>query len=224
MADNHDDVRAGERSDVDDVVITPVSDGELDLFEPDDAVGGADVVVIDESETTETMHPVRVETGVLISDGSSDREVAQLDVDGPGHTVVVECPGCGLLCEGVDPRPTAAWFCPNCDYPLFLAAPAPAAVTTNTALARRRLPGTDGREMLGADACWACGERNPPGTMNCMRCSSQLIRPTAPAPLEAPAAEPAEVEPLVFVARRWPLVTGGALAGAVVALLAVWIF
>jgi len=151
MADNHDDVRADERTDVDEVVITPVSDGELDLFEPDDAIGGADVVVIDESETTETTHPVRVETGVLISDGSSDREVAQLDVDGPGHTVVVECPGCGLLCEGVDPRPTAAWFCPNCDYPLFLAAPAPAAVTTNTALARRRLPGTDGREMLGIE-------------------------------------------------------------------------
>ena len=59
--------------------------------------------------------------------------------------------------------------------------------------------------------------------MNCARCSSQLIRPTPPAPLDVPAPEPADVEPLVFVARRWPLVTGGAVAGAVVALLAVWI-
>lgn len=222
MADSRPDATSEQPDAGDDVVIAPVSDTDLDLFEADATVDG-DVIIIDESETTETSLPVRTGTAVVVSDGSGEREVAQLGADGPGHNVLVECPGCGLLCEGVDPRPTAAWFCPNCDYPLFLAAPAPPAVSTNTALARRRLPGTDGRELLGADACWACGERNPPGTMNCVRCSSQLIRPTPPAPLDVPAPEPADVEPLVFVARRWPLVTGGAVAGAVVALLAVWI-
>ena len=223
MAESRQDANPEPPRTADEVVIAPVSDADLDLF-TSDAPGDADVIVIDEAETTETSMPVQAGAAVVISDGSEEREVTHLGADGPGYNVLVECPGCGLLCEGVDPRPTAAWFCPNCDYPLFLADPAPPAVTTNTALARRRLPGTDGRELLGADACWACGERNPPGTMNCVRCGSQLIRPAPPAPLDVPTLEPADGEPLVFVARRWLLVTGGAVAGAVVALLAVWIF
>jgi len=203
-----DDVADGSVEAVaDNLVIVPVSDTaeeghEFELFEADaspDETGTAG------DRSTATGGAVRV---------TDDSEV--------GRNVVVECPGCGLVCEGVDPRPTAAWFCPNCDYPLFLAAPAPPAVAANSGLARRRLPGTDGREMVSAEACWACGERNPIGTTVCQRCNSQLVRPAPPVPLAAePAAEETEVEPLIFVARRWPLILGGALGGSLLTLLIV---
>ena len=200
-------VDGGVEAVADDLVIVPVSDTaeeghEFELFEADASP--------DETETAD-VRPTAAGGAVRVTD---DSEV--------GRNVVVECPGCGLVCEGVDPRPTAAWFCPNCDYPLFLAAPAPPAVAANSGLARRRLPGTDGREMVSAEACWACGERNPIGTTVCQRCNSQLVRPAPPVPLAAePAAEETGLEPLIFVARRWPLILGGALGGSLLTLLIV---
>jgi ribosomal protein L40E len=148
-------------------------------------------------------------------------ETARIDAVGSGVEVTVECPQCGLICEGVDPRPTAAWFCPRCDYPLFFAAPVPPAQISSDA-ARRRLPGTDGREMLAADACWACGELNPPGMTYCGRCGSELIRPRL-APLEEPEPIIIEAPPLIYVARRWPLILTGVAAGTLTTIVAVLI-
>lgn len=141
-------------------------------------------------------------------------ESARIDAFGSGVDVTVECPQCGLICEGVDPRPTAAWFCPRCDYPLFFAAPVPPSEISSDA-ARRRLPGTDGREMLGAEPCWACGELNPTGLTYCGRCGSELVRPRL-APLEEPEPIIIEAPPLIYVARRWPLILAG-VAGGIVA-------
>lgn len=141
-------------------------------------------------------------------------ETARIDTVGSGVDVTVECPQCGLICEGVDPRPTAAWFCPRCDYPLFFAAPVPPSEISSDA-ARRRLPGTDGREMLGAEPCWACGELNPTGLTYCGRCGSELVRPRL-APLEEPEPIIIEAPPLIYVARRWPLILAG-VAGGIVA-------
>lgn len=146
-------------------------------------------------------------------------ETTRLDTIGHGVEVVVECPQCGLVCEGVDPRPTAAWFCPRCDYPLFLAAPVPPAAISSDA-ARRRLPGTDGREVLAAEPCWACGEKNPAGLTHCTRCSSELVRPQLP-PLEEPEPIIIEQPPLIYVARRWPLILTGAAAGTIATFVAV---
>lgn len=146
-------------------------------------------------------------------------ETTRLDTIGHGVEVVVECPQCGLVCEGVDPRPTAAWFCPRCDYPLFLAAPVPPAAISSDA-ARRRLPGTDGREILAAEPCWACGEKNVSGVTHCVRCSSQLVRPQLP-PLEEPEPIIIEQPPLIYVARRWPLILTGAVAGTIATFVAV---
>ena len=223
-----------QQADGDDLVIVPLSDEEgLELFDhetenpfaPTSAALSieTDEITIAEDDTalidtTPGSVPERIGSAAVISPGGSG--VAHISADGPGHEVVVECPGCGTICEGVDPRPTAAWFCPNCDYPLFLAAPAPPAIAANSGLARRRLPGTDGREVVAAEPCWACGERNPIGTLSCIRCNSQLVRPQAPAPLGAEAS-PAEVDavPLIFVARRWPLVFVGACGGASLAVI-----
>jgi ribosomal protein L40E len=157
----------------------------------------------------------------LGADGSSGHsseitlagDTARIDAVGSGVEVTVECPQCGLICEGVDPRPTAAWFCPRCDYPLFFAAPVPPSQVSSEA-ARRRLPGTDGREMLVADACWACGELNPPRMTYCGRCGSELVRPRL-APLEEPQPIIIEAPPLIYVARRWPLILTGVAAGIV---------
>lgn len=146
-------------------------------------------------------------------------ETVRLDTIGHGVEVVVECPQCGLVCEGFDPRPTAAWFCPRCDYPLFLAAPVPPAAISSDA-ARRRLPGTDGREILAAEPCWACGEMNPAGLTHCTRCGSQLVRPQLP-PLEEPQPIIIEQPPLIYVARRWPLILTGAAAGTIATFVAV---
>jgi ribosomal protein L40E len=224
------------RRDDDEIVIVPMSDDDaLELFDHETenpfavvtqagdsnhtgelTIAESDTVVVE--PVSGSASPERIGSGSLVSTGGEG--VAHVGSDGPGLDVVVECPGCGTICEGVDPRPTAAWFCPNCDYPLFLAAPAPPAIAANSGLARRRLPGTDGREVVAAAPCWACGERNPIGTLSCIRCNSQLVRPAPPAPLESEVApvETAAV-PLIFVARRWPLLLGGALGGAIVTVL-----
>lgn len=131
----------------------------------------------------------------------------------PGGPVELECPGCGTLVVGDSPRPSAEWFCPQCDFPVFWAAP-PAEPASGQKRARRRLPGTGGTEVVGAFSCWHCGERNEPDTPECRRCAATLPKPLAPTP------EPVRVEvrvpvPVPYVVRTvtWPFVVGGVLAG-----------
>ncbi len=134
--------------------------------------------------------------------------------------VEVECPGCGLLLVGESPRPTAAWFCPNCDYPVFWASPNPEPSPPQRR-ARRRLPGTAGRDVLGAEECWHCGERNEPGLTLCPRCAATLPKPPAP------TADPVVVEVVRHVAVphlvrpvTWPFVAAGLLGGSAIAIAA----
>lgn len=132
----------------------------------------------------------------------------------PTGEVEVECPGCGLILVGDTPRPTASWFCPECDYPVFWASPPPPSSPPQKR-ARRRLPGTRGATVLGAAPCWNCGELNEPDSTGCVRCGATLPRPTVPepaprivtvaAPVPVPYAQPAAV---------WPFVVAGTLAGA----------
>jgi hypothetical protein len=121
----------------------------------------------------------------------------------PHEEVEVECPGCGLAVVGTDPRPTASWFCPRCDYPLFLVrrpvAPEPSSATRG---ARRRLPGTAGRTLTAAGSCWNCGEWNEAGSTTCLRCAATLPRPEAP---RVPAeVVPPELELVEVEVMYWP--------------------
>jgi hypothetical protein len=132
--------------------------------------------------------------------------------------VEVECPGCGLLLVGESPRPTAAWFCPKCDFPVFWASPAPEPSAPQRR-ARRRLPGTAGREVLGAETCWNCGERNEPGITACPRCAATLPKPATPVGEQVIV----EVDRLVAVphlvrASTWPYLGAGVLGGAAIAI------
>jgi hypothetical protein len=136
----------------------------------------------------------------------------------PGPDVEVECPGCGLLVVGNDPRASAEWFCPRCDYPLFFvkraAPPEPDGARRG---ARRRLPGSQGRVSSAAGPCWNCGEHQEAGVRECLRCAATLPKPAPPklGPfeiVEAPEPELVEVEVLY-----WPPVVisviGGFIAG-----------
>jgi hypothetical protein len=129
-----------------------------------------------------------------------------------GEEVEIECPGCGLAVVGFDPRPTAAWFCPRCDYPLFLARPAAAPVPDGaTRGARRRLPGTGGRSLTAAGPCWNCGEWNEAGVVACLRCAATLPRPVAPTVPAEPV--PAEIELVEVEVMYWPPVVIAVLGG-----------
>jgi hypothetical protein len=152
--------------------------------------------------------------------GGGHRRARPADGTVADGEVEVECPSCGLLLVGESPRPTAAWFCPDCDYPVFWASPNPEPAPPQRR-ARRRLPGTAGREVLGAEECWHCGERNEPGLRVCPRCAATLPKPTAPTP------EPVvvEVERIVTVPHlvrpvTWPFVAAGLLGGSAIAITA----
>jgi hypothetical protein len=152
---------------------------------------------------------------------ASDSAAAALPATGasaPGPDVEVECPGCGLVVVGSDPRASAEWFCPRCDYPLFFAVrPAPPEPDAARRGARRRLPGVKGRASSTAGPCWNCSEWNEAGVAACLRCAATLPKPVPPRPgpfetFEAPEPELVEVEVLY-----WPpiviSVVGGFLAG-----------
>jgi len=136
----------------------------------------------------------------------------------PGPDVEVECPGCGLVVVGSDPRASAEWFCPRCDYPLFFVQrPAPPEPDGARRGARRRLPGVKGRASVTAGPCWNCAEWNEAGVIACLRCAATLPKPTPPqlGPfeiIEAPEPELVEVEIMY-----WPpvvlSVVGGFLSG-----------
>lgn len=120
--------------------------------------------------------------------------------------VLVDCPGCGATREVPKVRrASAAAFCPTCDYPLFLAVPAVAPPEPEDDSARRRLPGVDGRDALGAMPCPNCGEPNPPDpAAECLRCGALLTPPTPP-PTPPPPPEP-EIVVIREVDRRWQIV------------------
>jgi len=135
-----------------------------------------------------------------------------------GPDVELECPGCGLIVVGSDPRPSAEWFCPRCDYPLFfMTKPAPPEPDVERRTVRRRLPGVRGRVPTAAGPCWNCGEWNEAAVATCLRCAASLPKPVPPQPgpfetLEAPEPELVEVEVMY-----WPPVVisvfGGFAAG-----------
>ncbi len=135
--------------------------------------------------------------------------------------VEVECPGCGLILVGDQPRPTAEWFCPRCDYPVFWASPPADDGGDKQRRARRRLPGASGRQALGADPCWHCGEMNDRDATACLRCAATLPKPTPPEPERVTVT--VEVErpmPVAYVARTatWPFVAAAALGGMAIAI------
>jgi hypothetical protein len=210
------------------VILAAPSTADLVIADLTDAADSREVVVFDvealqegESPATPTteVEIVTTDHSLLVDIPVANDAPTRIESFGSGVEVVVECPQCGLVCEGVDPRPTAAWFCPRCDYPLFLAAPAPPSAVPHDAV-RRRLPGTDGREMLVAEPCWACGELNPPNMAYCGRCGMESERPRL-APLEEPKPIVIEAPPLIYVARRWPLILTGVAAGAFATVVAV---
>lgn len=143
----------------------------------------------------------------------------------PAGEIEVECPGCGLAIVGMAPRPTAAWFCPRCDYPLFwVNRAAPPEPDAQQRRARRRLPGTAGATVIGAEDCWHCGEKNEPGAIVCLRCAATLPKPIPPV-AEIPVVRIVRRERTVVRTVAWPYVTAAALAGASVALAAAgWIY
>lgn len=143
----------------------------------------------------------------------------------PAGEIEVECPGCGLAIVGMAPRPTAAWFCPRCDYPLFwVNRAAPPEPDAQQRRARRRLPGTAGATVIGAEDCWHCGEMNEPGANVCLRCAATLPKPIPPV-AEIPVVRIVRRERTMVRTVAWPYVTAAALAGASVALAAAgWIY
>jgi hypothetical protein len=143
----------------------------------------------------------------------------------------IECPGCGAAwlrrtgSENARRPVSASSFCPSCDYPLFLAPggrePAPPPVSDE---AQRRRPGVGGRDELGAVACPACGEPNPPDRRvgaRCIRCDGAL-NPPPPAPEPVVVRETVEVH-VVHVDRRWMWVALGLAIALVLAVsVVVW--
>lgn len=134
---------------------------------------------------------------------------------GPAAEAELECPQCGLVLVGEAPRPTAAWFCPRCDFPVFWASPPPP-VAPGQSRARRRLPGTAGTDVLGAEPCWKCGEMNGPDNGACVRCLAPLPRPVEHVrEVEVVVPTPIPV-PYVFETVSWPFVLAGLFAGAAI--------
>ncbi len=183
------------------VVVALDDEGEIEhILEPTGSMesvvaSGSSVVTL--RDATRTPDPA----------GSAVRPSGAAEVE-----VEVECPGCGLAVVGFDPRPTAAWFCPRCDYPLFLArpsvAPEPEGATRG---ARRRLPGTGGRSVTAAGPCWNCGEWNEAGTTACLRCAATIPKPAPPT--VPPESVPPEIELVEVEVMYWPPVVIAVLGG-----------
>lgn len=156
--------------------------------------------------------------GAAVTAAAAPATAAPAAAAAPPEDVEVECPGCGLVVVGSDPRASAEWFCPRCDYPLFFARkPAPPEPDGARKGARRRLPGVKGRAPVAAGSCWNCGEWNEAGVTACLRCAATLPKPTPPQlgpfeTVEVPEPELVEVEVLY-----WPpvviSVVGGFVAG-----------
>ncbi len=137
----------------------------------------------------------------------------------------ITCPDGGQVAEFDALRREATEFFPNCDFPLFWARPdGPQLVGADFVdTTRRRLPGTAGRMTIGNRVCPACGEQNPFGITNCIRCDS-LLDPPPPEPvIELPPPPP----PVVIIEPQrnwWPWILGGVTAALLLILLIVWIW
>ena len=192
------------------IVVDLDDDGEIEqILEP----GGSMESVVTSGSSVMSLRdvtPVAHTAGSAVSAVSAGSGVRA--VTPAGEEVEIECPGCGLAVVGFDPRPTAAWFCPRCDYPLFLARQAPAPEPDGaTRGARRRLPGTGGRSLTAAGPCWNCGEWNEAGTTACLRCAATLPRPAAPT--VPPESVPPEIELVEVEVMYWPPVVIAVLGG-----------
>lgn len=110
----------------------------------------------------------------------------------------ITCPECGTEQNLVAIRRGADEFCPHCDFPLFWAATAMHTMQRGGSNDEtlRRLPGAGGRRRIGSKICPECGELNPVGNVNCLRCGEELDPrvPEVEAPvIIAPAAKPIPV-------------------------------
>jgi hypothetical protein len=117
----------------------------------------------------------------------------------------ITCPDCGLVTTVPAIRRSADEFCTHCDYPLFWApTAAPLATATGSSDATlRRLPGVGGRRLIGTDVCPHCGELNPMGTVDCIRCGLPLQPVAEPEPEPEPPPPPAPPPPPEPEPRSW---------------------
>ncbi len=202
---------------------------ELDRRAADDldAILNTELQEVDDDDAPPSAPPSAALTATAAPDAADDAATAPLEVrpgsavgpaGTPGDDVEVECPGCGLLVVGSDPRASAEWFCPRCDYPLFFTSqPVVPEVDGERRGARHRLPGVAGRAITAAGPCWHCGEWNEANATACLRCAATLPKPEPPQlgpfeTVEVPEPELVEVEVLY-----WPpiviSVVGGFAAG-----------
>lgn len=129
--------------------------------------------------------------------------------------VSLTCPECGEPAERDELSRHADSFCAGCDFPLFWA---PAAVSLLSAGERetdealRRLPGAGGHRQRVTRPCPACGEQNPMGRTDCLRCSALLDPPPPepvvlePAPVVVVAPPPAPEKKIRWF---WPALAAG---------------
>ncbi|MCC5950075.1 MAG: hypothetical protein JJT89_16620 [Nitriliruptoraceae bacterium] len=185
--------------------------------------GGEDHEPAEAAQVDDATVDGRVTTDARLGDGAADdpgpavREAGQIAGD---DEVEVECPGCGLILVGRAPRPTASWFCPTCDYPVFWASPPSDPPGPTQPRARRRLPGTAGATTLGSAPCWSCGELNEPGSTGCVRCAATLPRPVVTVEPETRIVTVTRAVEVPVPTRLlvWPYVTAGVLGGAALAI------
>lgn len=128
-----------------------------------------------------------------------------------GMTRIV-CPQCSTVWQGNDLRPHAAWFCTQCQFPLFWVNAGIRSSASSIDDSLVRLPGTNGRTTLSSIICPTCGEHNlPVPTANCWRCHNPLT-PLDPPPPPPPAPPVVIAPPVIVPARRriwpWVLATG----------------
>jgi predicted RNA-binding Zn-ribbon protein involved in translation (DUF1610 family) len=196
------------------------AEAALDDFERSAAAGLAELLDEDlleiehhdapsELEPSGAMAP-RAASAAMAITPADDAVAAGAAPDGP--EVEVECPGCGLIVVGSDPRASAEWFCPRCDYPLFFVAKAPPPELDGARRgARQRLPGVNGRASSTAGPCWNCGEHNEAASGACFRCAATLPKPLPPqlGPFDV-VVEPELVEVEVLY---WPPIVGSVIGG-----------
>lgn len=142
-------------------------------------------------------------------------------------TTTITCPDCGQVSEFDGLERAADEFCSHCDYPLFWARPdGPALVAAESAdTSRRRLPGAEGKLIVGGRLCPECGEQNRPGAIHCIRCDA-LMDPPPPEPIVIVEAAPPPPPPPPAPEPRnwWPWIAGGITVALLIILLVVWLW